>query len=505
MTPKHHILADGLKDLQRLQKQGQLVVRSGDIVSPRLKVLKETGYLQPIMKGWYCLSDPGSRPGDTTPWTMSFWSFVQRYCEDRFGEQWVLSPEMSLGLHAGISVPPIQIMVHAIKGGNNATALPAGQSIYDLKVNGLPPPERMMRLESGLRVYTPEATLVHMAENCYQTQTTAVAALLGSFRTVDPLLRLVLEGAHKRPGSRLVGAFQHLNMKVHADRLANGMRRAGIDLRVENPFTGEGIAVVPGAAPISNLLHALWQRDRAKVADILSPPAGPRDVATILEQLDDVYTHDAWHSLSIEGYRVSEALIEKIRRGDWDPEKVGADTADRDAMAAKGYWNVFQVVRDVITASASSGEPISLRNHLSDWYQELFAPSVDAGILTPAQVVGYRNHPVFIRNASHVPPAAEKLMDAMETYFDLLDAEEHPGVRAVLGHWLMGYIHPYPDGNGRLARFIMNAILASSGYGWAVIRLEERTRYMRALDAASFDGDIVPFTHLIEDHLRKDV
>ena len=503
MTPKHQILADGLEDLHALQEQGRLVVRSGDIVPPRLKVLKETGYLHPIMKGWYHLSDPGSRPGDTTPWTMSFWSFVQRYCEDRFGEQWVLSPEICLGLHAGINVPPAQVMVHAIKGGNNAVSLPAGQSIYDLKVKELPPPERVMQINGGLRVYTPEATLIHMAENCYQTQVAAAAALLGSFRTVDPLLRLVLEGSHKRPGSRLVGALQHLGLEAQAKRLADGMKRAGIDLRVENPFTGEGIAVVPGAAPISNMLRAIWQRDRAKVADILMPPTGSCDVAAIMEQLNDVYTHDAWHSLSIEGYRVSEALIEKIRRGDWDPEKEGSDTADRDAMAAKGYWNVFQAVRDVVVASVSSGEPISLRDHLDDWYQELFAPSVDAGILTRAQLIGYRNHPVFIRTASHVPPAAEKLMDAMETYFDLLEAEEHPGVRAVLGHWLMGYIHPYPDGNGRLARFIMNAILASSGYGWVVIRLEERTRYMRTLDAASFGGDIAPFTHLIEEHLQK--
>ena len=35
--------------------------------------------------------------------------------------------------------------------------------------------------------------------------------------------------------------------------------------------------------------------------------------------------------------------------------------------------------------------------------------------------------------------------------------------RAVLGHWLFGYIHPYPDGNGRVARFLTNALLASGG------------------------------------------
>jgi hypothetical protein len=38
-----------------------------------------------------------------------------------------------------------------------------------------------------------------------------------------------------------------------------------------------------------------------------------------------------------------------------------------------------------------------------------------------------------------------------------------PCVPAVLGHWLFGYIHPYPDGNGRIARFLMNVMLASGG------------------------------------------
>jgi len=41
-------------------------------------------------------------------------------------------------------------------------------------------------------------------------------------------------------------------------------------------------------------------------------------------------------------------------------------------------------------------------------------------------------------------------------------------VRAVLGHWLFGYIHPYPDGNGRMARFLMNVVLASGGYSWTI-------------------------------------
>ena len=185
--------------------------------------------------------------------------------------------------------------------------------------------------------------------------------------------------------------------------------------------------------------------------------------------------------------------------GSRSPRKRGPYCAP---LHTRGYWNVFQEVKAVVETSVRTGAPVSLRAHLDDWHQALFQPSVDAGLITRSQLAGYRNHPVFIRSAQHVPPAAEKLMDAMDAWFDLMDDEPHAGVRAVLGHWLLGYIHPFPDGNGRLARFAMNAVLASSGYGWIVIRLEERARYMAALDAASAAGDIIPFAHLIAEHLQ---
>jgi Fic family protein len=58
--------------------------------------------------------------------------------------------------------------------------------------------------------------------------------------------------------------------------------------------------------------------------------------------------------------------------------------------------------------------------------------------------------------------------------FDLLESEPEPAVRAVLGYWLIGYIHPCMDGNGHMARFLMNAMLASGGYPWTVVRVEDR-------------------------------
>jgi hypothetical protein len=46
-----------------------------------------------------------------------------------------------------------------------------------------------------------------------------------------------------------------------------------------------------------------------------------------LRFVDDIYQSDAYHSLSIEGYRVTPELIERVRSGDWNPSSDDADHA----------------------------------------------------------------------------------------------------------------------------------------------------------------------------------
>jgi Fic family protein len=131
------------------------------------------------------------------------------------------------------------------------------------------------------------------------------------------------------------------------------------------------------------------------------------------------------------------------------------------------------------------------------WYRELFAPSVNAGLLKPSDLAGYRSSPVFIRKSMHIPPNYQIIRDLMPAFFELMEAEIEPSVRVVLGHFLFVYIHPYSDGNGRIGRFIMNAMFASGGYPWTIIPLEKRQNYMDALEQASVHQNIVPFTKFL--------
>src|SRR5207245_8385691 len=102
----------------------------------------------------------------------------------------------------------------------------------------------------------------------------------------------------------------------------------------------------------------------------------------------------------------------------------------------------------------------------------------------------------------HVPPLWELLADAMSALFDLIEKEPEPAVRAVSGHWLFGYVHPFPDGNGRIARFLMNTLLAAGGYPWTVIRVEDRTEYLGSLETASAESDVRPFAKFVANQMH---
>jgi Fic family protein len=248
----------------------------------------------------------------------------------------------------------------------------------------------------------------------------------------------------------------------------------------------------------------MWQAMRAAVIEQFPPePGTPTNIRQYMGDVEDVFVSDAYHSLSIEGYRVTDELIERVARGDWNPEAHKHDADARNAMAAHGYWLAHNAVKDSmreILAGANSGR-VAQRDH-RQWYRQLFAPSVDAGILRPADLAGYRGHQVFIRNAAHVPPPVEAVRDMMPVLFELLVHEPSAAVRAVLGHFVFVFIHPYMDGNGRMGRFLMNAMLASGGFPWTVLRMDRREEYMSALNSASSEGDIRPLAHFIATSLR---
>lgn len=507
-TPEEK-LADSLQVLRQLQiDDGSVAIRSKDLSRTHRERLQENGFIRRVMKGWYIPIRPDEKPGESTSWYASFWRFCSRYLNERFGRKWCISPEQSLSYHVGNRTIPEQLIVRSPKARNKVTRLLHDTSLLDLKAEL--PPDNELEIIDGLNLFSVASALVACNPRFFVQNPVDARAALGMIRDSSEVLRLLLEDGHSTIAGRLAGAFRNTGKDRVADELLKTMRAAGYEVREKDPFEKQitSLSSKPDISPYVYRIQLMWEQMRETVlAHFPEPPGLPDDMETYLKQVEDIYVTDAYHSLSIEGYRVSPELIERVRSGDWNPEVNKEDREHRDAMAARGYWQAFQSVKGSIKKVLNGKNPgKTADDDHGEWYRQLFAPGVTAGIIKPADLAGYRNGQVYIKQSMHVPPNHRIVRELVPALFEKLKDEEVPAIRAVLGHFLFVYIHPYMDGNGRMARFLMNLMLASGGYPWTVIPVEERNAYMKALEQASVEQDIEAFSvfiaHLVEEGLK---
>jgi hypothetical protein len=496
MASPHEKLAESLEVLRALQERGVVAVRSGDLTRTHRERLVKNGFLQEVMKGWYIPVHPDEVTGESTAWYASFWGFCAVYLKERFGTNWSLSPEQSLLLHVGNMTVPRQLLVRSPKARNKITTLQHDTSLFDTRAT-LPEAGQVAE-KDGLRLFSVPAGLVNCGSGFFLQNATDARAALAMVRDASDLLTLLLEGGRTTVAGRLAGAFRNIGRDRIANDIVKTMQTADYDIREKDPFEDTVNLILPvrKQSPYVNRIRLMWQQMREPILkQFPAAPGWPSDITAYLKAADDIYVTDAYHSLSIEGYRVSPELIERVRSSEWNPDENEDDHEHRNALAARGYWQAYQAVRESLRKVLKGENPgaVSDNDH-GDWYREMFGPSVTAGLLRIADLAGYRNDQVYIRSSMHVPPRYEAVRDCIPAFFDLLREEPEPSVRVVLGHFVFVYIHPYMDGNGRIGRFLMNVMLAAGGYPWTVIPLEKRDNYMNALESGSVEQDIAPFS-----------
>jgi len=500
-------LATALKTLKRLQEKHQGVVQAGDLKDDEQRILLvNTGFLRPVMKGWYVCGSPNDTGADTTAWYASFWAFVSGYLGKRFGKRYCLNPETSLMLHTGNTTVPKQVTCVTINSGTSKVDLPFDTSLLVYPDKNRVPNSRVE--VQGLQVWPVSEALCTLSPAFFLNNPREVEIALANIRHASELLPTLLAGDKMvTAAGRLAAAFKFVKRPEEAEDIQKAFAKFRITLKLVNPFELAEPTIAPSKdrSPYVLRLRSMWSGWRQDVINAF--PAAPGIVnqgSAYLAQLEERYISDAYNSLSIEGYRVTDELIERVARGNWDPQIDPEHSKTRDALAARGYYQAFQAVKQSIgkVLAQNNGGIVAKRDH-RDWYAELFGPSVTAGIVQASQLSGYRRGPIFIRNSMHTPLPSEALLDSLETLWDLIETEPEASVRAVLGHHLFVFIHPYYDGNGRIARFLMNTMLASGGYPWTVIRMSRREDYMLALEAASVKGQITPLAEFIAQEMHE--
>jgi Fic family protein len=112
----------------------------------------------------------------------------------------------------------------------------------------------------------------------------------------------------------------------------------------------------------------------------------------------------------------------------------------------------------------------------------------------------YREVPVFISGSEYGVTPPQKIALGMKRFISWYNANEgkmHPVKMAALTHQRFVFIHPFIDGNGRLARLLMNLVLLRNDYTIAIIPLVLRHTYIALLEKAH--SNVRPFVEFIAD------
>ena len=109
----------------------------------------------------------------------------------------------------------------------------------------------------------------------------------------------------------------------------------------------------------------------------------------------------------------------------------------------------------------------------------------------------YRSEPVEIAGSTHVPRTLRTSPRQMEQLVAWLnETSSLPRLAACVVHSWLTIIHPFKDGNGRVARLLANAVLLRAGWPSLIVRASDRLQYLDALSASDEGGDLLPLFDL---------
>lgn len=186
-----------------------------------------------------------------------------------------------------------------------------------------------------------------------------------------------------------------------------------------------------------------------------------------------------YNSNSIEGVTLSLGETELALRGMTVHGKMLAEV-----LAAQNHEKALALVRDLAIGEKGFAIGDILEIHRA----------IMAGIISSAGQ--FRQGDVRIVGASFSPPPAYEVeghVRDLVAYINANPDELRPVELAAHAHYYIAWIHPFDDGNGRMARLVMNMLLIRNWYPFAVIKNVERKKYINLLDAVSRTGDLEPF------------
>jgi Fic family protein len=251
-------------------------------------------------------------------------------------------------------------------------------------------------------------------------------------------------------------------------------------------------ATIEETAP--NILDVV--AELALQATELSSALHPRTVSALANLVRIVNTH---YSNLIEGHYIPPRDIERALSGDLDSDQ------KRHALQLEAIAH-FEVQADVDRQYIEGTLPDPTSSAFIRFlHYELYCAAPESILLMKAEHREFRMQPGAWRSkpehdvqvGQHLPPSSDRVSDFMhhfERRYRQVDLGKVSRVLAIpAAHHRLNYIHPFPDGNGRVSRLMSHAMAHTAGIGahglWSVSRglalgLENSAEYKEMMDYA---------------------
>lgn len=205
----------------------------------------------------------------------------------------------------------------------------------------------------------------------------------------------------------------------------------------------------------------------------------------LLKQLKEYYRIGlTYSSNSLEGNSLTETETKVVLE---DGITIGGKPL-KDHYEAIGHSEAYDLLFDL-----ARGKEIVEQNILE--LHHLFYHRIDK-----ENAGRYRKERVIITGSRYIPPSPDRVADLMKRFIEDIPAireKHHPIESSSLIHKEFVSIHPFIDGNGRMARLLMNLCLLQEGYTITIIPPIKRVDYINSLETSHTKRDLRPFINFI--------
>lgn len=214
-------------------------------------------------------------------------------------------------------------------------------------------------------------------------------------------------------------------------------------------------------------------------------PFSNEELVEINENNKDFLVDFIANSISFETLPISKETVEKIFDNDFD------NIDDKTILVVKNYLNGILYCKSLLKNNKELTE-----NDLKDIHDKVVNGFSLGGL--------YRNVDISIKGSNHTPPSYLKVYDRMKKYFDMInDANNDMYYNIAFAHLQLMKIHPFLDGNGRVARIVLNYELEKNGLKPIIISYAEKDHYFDLLEQFKVNKDINPFIGYIKEKQQR--